>query len=48
MKHPEMPGNFNTIPGHENMQNMEMPKTDAPKTNAPKTDAPKNTDTPKK
>jgi hypothetical protein len=36
MKHPEMPGNFNNIPGHENMQNMEMPKTDAPKTDAPK------------
>ena len=43
MKHPEMPGDLKNIPGHENMQNMEMPKeTDNPhKTDAPKTDAPK-------
>jgi|FrelakmetLWP11LW_1041352.scaffolds.fasta_scaffold70242_1 hypothetical protein len=44
MKHPEMPGDLKNIPGHENLQNMEMPKTDAPKN----TDKPKNTDTPKK
>jgi hypothetical protein len=44
MKHPEMPGDFKNIPGHENMQNTDVPKTETPKN----MDSPKKTDAPKK